>query len=369
MKRIRVMHVTDTLDAGGAERVAVDLVNVLPREQYLTHLCTTRRDGLLAPLVADNVGRLRLARKQRFEVGALRRLTAYIRKHQIQILHAHGTSVFIAVLASLFPPYPAVVWHEHYGRFASEDRAAWSYRLVARRVSGVIAVNQPLVEWSRRRLPVPARRIWYIPNFVCEADYDAEPSELPGKAGGRIVCVANIRSEKDQLNLLSAMTLVIPQMPTAHLLLVGAVNDPDYFLLVRRAIARQELSQHVSLLGQRRDVSAILRACDIGVLSSSSEGLPMALLEYGMAGLPAVATQVGQCAEVLDEGRTGILVPSVAPDKLAAALLSLLRSPKQRADLGTGLQRRVREVYSPGPVIEKISQVYDTVVNSPAEVG
>jgi len=363
MKRISVMHVTDTLEAGGAERVAVDLVNVLPREQYLTHLCTTRRDGPLADLVASDVGRLRLARKQRFEAGALRRLTAYIRQHQIQILHAHGTSVFTAAAASLFPPYPAVVWHEHYGRLASEDRAAWPYRLVARRVSGVIAVNQSLVEWSRRRLRVPAQRIWYVPNFVREVDHLEEPSELPGKAGGRIVCVANIRTEKDQLTLLRAMALVSGQAPAAHLLLVGAVNDPVYFDLLRREIVQQDLSRHVSLLGQRRDVPAILRACDIGVLSSASEGLPMALLEYGMAGLPAVATRVGQCAEVLDEGQAGILIPPAAPDKLAEALLSLLRSPEQRADLGKRLQRRVRDVYSPGPAIRQLSLVYDAVIN------
>jgi len=95
----------------------------------------------------------------------------------------------------------------------------------------------------------------------------------------------------------------------------------------------------------------------------------MALLEYGMAGLPAVATRVGQCAEVLDEGRTGILIPSVSPDKLAGALLSLLRSPEQRADLGKRLQRRVREVYSSGPVIQQVCRVYDAVMNSESGVG
>ena len=364
MVRVGVMHITDTLDAGGAERVAVNLVNLLPRDQYLTHLCTTRRDGPLDNLVAGDVGRLRLKRKQRFDARALWRLIAYIRQHQIQLLHAHGPSLFIAEIASLFPPHPPVIWHEHYGRYALEDQSALFYRLVARRVSGMIAINQPLVEWARRRFHMPAERVWYIPNFACEAKRDGELPDLPGKAGGRIVCVANFRAEKDHLTLLRAMALVIRQVPAAHLLLVGAVNDPDYFDLVLKEISRQELGQHISLLGQRQDVSAILRACDIGVLSSASEGLPMALLEYGMAGLPAVATQVGQCAEVLDGGRAGVFVPLAAPEKLAEVLLSLLRSPERRTILGNRFYRRVREVYSPGPVIQQISRVYDTVINS-----
>jgi len=364
MVRVGVMHITDTLDAGGAERVAVDLVNLLPRERYQTHLCTTRRDGPLADLVAEDVGRLRLERKQRFDARALRSMADYIRRNQIQILHAHGTSLFIAELVSFFPPRPAVIWHEHYGRLASEDHRAWLYRWAARRISGLITVNQPLAEWSRRRLRVPAERVWYIPNFVCEARSNGGLCDLPGKSGARIVNVANFRSEKDQLTLLRAMALVIRQMPAAHLLLVGAAVDPSYFDLMKKEITRQGLGQHVSLLGLRSDVPAILQSCDIGVMSSASEGLPMALLEYGMAGLPVVATRVGQCAEVLDEGRAGILVPPVAPDKLAEVLLSLLCSPERRASLVELFHRRVQKVYSPGPIIQPICRVYVAIIHS-----
>ena len=362
--RINVMHLTDTLDAGGRERVAVDLVNVLPREQYVTHLCTTRRDGALVDLVEKDVGRLRLERRQRFDTGALRQLLAYIRKHQVRILHAHETSVFLSAAASLFPPHPAVVWHDHFGGQEVGERSAWLYRLVTNRVSGVITVNQTLADWSRQRLRVPADRVWFIPNFVREAEDKEGVPDLPGKKGQRIVCVANFRPQKDHLTLLRALSIVIRQEPAAHLLLVGAESDQNYLNLVQQEIARHQLNEHVSVLGQRLDISAILRACDIGVLSSASEGLPLALLEYGMAGLPAVATRVGQCAEVLDDGRVGILVPSAAPDKLAEMLLSLIRSPERRASFGELFHRRVREVYSPGPVIQKICRVYDAVIKS-----
>jgi glycosyltransferase involved in cell wall biosynthesis len=140
------------------------------------------------------------------------------------------------------------------------------------------------------------------------------------------------------------MACVIGQAPTAHLLLVGAAIEPDYYELIQNEIAWQALDQHVSLLGERHDVSAILKKCDIGVLSSASEGLPLALLEYGMAGLPVVATHVGQCPEVLEEGQAGILVPSKSPDRLAEALLSLLQSPNRRDALGQQLHR-VCQVY------------------------
>ena len=125
----------DTLDAGGAEQVAVNLVNLLPRDLYRTYLCTTRRDGVLADRVAPHVGRLRLARRHAFDLAALKALRRFVTRHQIQILHAHGTSIFFAAAAALVPPRPAVVWHDHFGRHEEEERPDWLYRLAALRVS------------------------------------------------------------------------------------------------------------------------------------------------------------------------------------------------------------------------------------------
>jgi len=72
------MHLVDTLEIGGAERVAVNLVNRLPRDQFDLTLCSTRREGPLAEQVAGDVGRLRLQRSHRFDRAAVRRLTGHV---------------------------------------------------------------------------------------------------------------------------------------------------------------------------------------------------------------------------------------------------------------------------------------------------
>lgn len=358
---IGVMHVTDTLDGGGAERMAVNLVNHLPRERYRVYLCSTRRDGVLNDAVAEDVGRLRLERRGRFDLKAVRRLARFNAEHRVQLLHAHNTSLFIALAASFFPPFPAVIWHSHTGRFAQEDRAARLYRLAARRVSGVITVNRALAEWTRRRLGVEAHRVRYIPNFVSETKADPTPG-LPGAPGARIVCVANIHADKDHTTLLQAMARVVERFPQAHLLLVGAARDAGDLRTVTVEIERLGLPDHVTLLGQRKDVAGVLGACDIGALSSVSEGLPMALIEYGFAKLPVVATEVGQCPEALDRGEAGIIVPPGEAERLASALISLLESPELRRELGERFHRRAREFYSPGAVIAQVSQFYQEVL-------
>ena len=364
MDRVGVMHLIDTLDAGGLERVAVNLANLLPRDRYRPYLCTSRREGVLGGEVEADVGRLALGRSSRFDLRAIRRLVRFIRAQEIRILHAHGTALLVAGMASLFPPHPAVVWHDHYGRQGIEERPAWIYRLLAIPVDAVIAVNRPLADWSRFRLRFRADRVWYIPNFVREAPPGEGAPDLPGEPGSRIVCVANFRPQKDHPTLLRAMESVVRRTPAAHLLLIGAAGDPAYLGAVEREIGTRGLARNVSILGQRMDVPDVLRACDVGVLSSASEGLPLALIEYGMARLPVVSTRVGQCPEVLEEGEAGLLVPPGEPDRLAEALLDLLGSPSRRAALASRFQSRTRAAHGAGPILDQVVGVYDAVTGS-----
>jgi glycosyltransferase involved in cell wall biosynthesis len=353
MSAIGVMQVTDSLLPGGLERMAVNIANSLPRERFAVHLCTTRAGGPLDEQVARDVRRLNLGRKSMVDPAAFRRF---------RILHAHGTSLFIAVAASCFRPFPIVVWHVHLGRFAIEDQPALIYRLAVKRVKGVITVNQPLVEWCVRRLRLPRERVRFVQNFVAEPCAGPLPPELPGSPGSRIVCVANLRPDKDHETLLRAMTLVVREFSAAHLILLGSFEDSSYRDSVINQIGREGLSGHVSWLGSRPDVHLLLKMCDIGVLSSKSEGLPLALIEYGMAGLSSVATRVGQCPEVVEDGRSGLLVPPGSPGELAGAILSLLESPARRKELGTRFSERVRRLYGSGRSIEGICGVYDSLL-------
>jgi glycosyltransferase involved in cell wall biosynthesis len=186
---------------------------------------------------------------------------------------------------------------------------------------------------------------------------------LPGKPGFRIASVANLLPPKDPLNLLRAMQIVARASPDAHLLMVGRKGDNGYMKLLLAEATDPILRDRVSFLGVRSDVPAILKACDIGVLSSASEGFPLALVEYGLARLPAVATRVGQCEEILDGGRVGLLVPPSTPDELARALLLLLESSARRTELGAGFRRHIRQTYSPERIMQQMSGIYKSVIN------
>jgi glycosyltransferase involved in cell wall biosynthesis len=349
---------------GGVERYVVTLANHLPRDAWDVHLCTTRVEGPLARDVAPDVHRLHLARRVAFDPFAMRRLALYVRRNRIRLLHAHGSALYLAAAtAAAMRPRPPLLWHDHYGDFEVKRRSTWLHRLATLPVDGIVSVTEDLARWAREVLRFPGERVWYLRNFVAEPPPLPAP-ELPGVRGRRIVCVANLRPLKAQHDLVKAMAVVAREHPDARLLLVGNENDPEYARQVRETIVRERVEGNVTVLGPRTDVPAILQACDIGVVSSHSEGLPMALIEYGMAHLAAVATAVGQCADVLDAGRAGVVVPPREPQKLAEALIALLTDDTRRRRLADALTRRVHDGFGPGAGVKRFCEIYRTVLDS-----
>jgi glycosyltransferase involved in cell wall biosynthesis len=366
-----VMHVVDTLDVGGTETVALNLANRLPRNRYRPYLCTTRhfqrKNTLLTDLDRD-VPQLHLNRKFRFDPDAVVRLWDFIRKEDIRLLHLHSTSLFLGRIATLFTVSKVrIIWHDHYGRCELNDRPVGLYHLAAAGADGIIAVNQQLVDWAQHKLQMSPHRVWYVPNFVTPQPVRSGSSRtLPGSPGNRIVCVGNLRPQKDHLTLIRAMALVCKEHPAAHLLIAGAPLDPSLADLLRREVATLGLQGNVTFLGQVQHVTSILPDCDIGVLSSISEGLPLTLLEYGWAGLAAVATSVGQCPEVLDYGKAGILVKPGAAEELAGAIGQLLTSADRRRSAGSRLRDFIQKTFDPAAIINRICRIYDTVLKEGA---
>lgn len=353
-----VLHLVDSLHIGGTERVAVNLANALPKTDFDVHLCVSRKTGRLQKDLSDAVQFVHLDRKSRFDLFALARFVRYLRKHKIQIVHAHSTSLFLAVMAAVWVPGLKVVWHDHFGRYLTEPRPIWLYRLLTYSIAHVFSVNQGLADWSMSQLRLSAEQVTYLPNFVLHTINRPLASALPSEKEWRIVCVANFRPQKDHHNLIQAMAEVVQQYPLAHLLLIGASNDLDYLESIRNKIVTLNLEQSVTILGQRNDIAAILESCTVGVLSSESEGLPLALLEYGEAGLATVATEVGQCAEVLDEGRVGLLVPAHESHRLAKAIQNLLESTSQGTSLGPLFKQWVQKHYSATAAIQQVAHTY-----------
>lgn len=360
---MRVMHLIDSLSLGGAERMAVNLCNVLVDEGCEMHLCATRKTGPLESFLDSRVHLFKLNKKGTFDLPAMLRLSRYVKRNRVDILHAHSSSFFAACLVR-FLSSVKVVWHDHNGQRIVLSSGNKKIRYFSRFFSAVFCVNDTLRDWAVHNLHTAKDSIHYLPNFPLGSDSSAVEGFLPpGCKENRIVCVANLRVPKDHSNLVRAMYLVAKSNPECHLLLVGGDYEDEYSMNLKKLIVELGLADCISILGKRSDVGGILGECAIGVVASESEGLPVSLLEYGLAGLAVVSTDVGECKEVLEDGKYGLVVPAKDEKALAKTLISLLSDKSMCRDYGERYQAHIDRCYSGVAIAKKVSMVYKSILS------
>ncbi|MDT0686835.1 glycosyltransferase [Autumnicola psychrophila] len=355
-KSLRILQLIDSLRPGGAEKMAVAYANTLCEKNHRSYLCCTRKEGLLKKDLAANVGYLFLKKRNSLDLFALRKLKSFVEKEKIEIIHAHGTSYFLAGLLKLLGVPFKLVWHDHYGDSEFlQKRSLQPLAFFSRFFDGIISVNSDLKDWALKNLHCPL--VVYINNFVASPSEESRSDfRLKGEDNEfKIICVANFRPQKDHTTLLKAFEILSIQFPVS-LHLIGGDPGTTYSENLQKRIAESPVQDHIHSYNEQDDIYRYLKAANLGVLSSQSEGLPLALLEYGMAGLPVVVTKVGQVPEVVQ--KNGLVVDSQNPSALSNAISSYFCDREKMKKDAKALQQSVHENYSVEKVIHKVIGFY-----------
>jgi glycosyltransferase involved in cell wall biosynthesis len=348
---VKVLQLIDSLEPGGAERMAVNLANALFEQGCEPHLMATRCGGALEQTVNPSVPVVILNKKHTMDEGALKRAIRYVKNNAITIVHAHTTSYFFATLLKINVPNIRLIWHEHHG--FREHTTVWNNKALyccSYFFSAIVTVNETLQTWCRKNLK--AKTVAFLPNFVLQQK-DGVPSGTEKKT---IVCLANLKAPKNHLNLIRAFSIVAAQFPDWSLHLIGRDFDDRYTSDIKNYLRENDLWDKVLLLGSRDDIPVVLQQASIGVIASDSEGLPMALLEYGMAGLAVVTTDVGQCREVVSNH--GLVVPPNDPKALSEAIMTYIDQAGRRKSDAAAFQAHVGKNYTFEAIWPRLKKLY-----------
>lgn len=349
---MRVLQLIDSLRPGGAEKMSVTYADALAKRIERSYLCCTRLEGMLKGQLSPEVGYLFLDKKNALDIQAFWKLRKYVKNNRIDLIQAHSSSWFLGVLVKLSLPQVVLVWHDHYGR-ALENRKPGVLKLGSKYFDGIISVNKNLQQWAEENLS--CRRVRYFPNFLSQTK-TANTKDLNPfgnfAASFKIICVANLRPQKDHLSLLKAFHMFSEEKEEVSLHLVGKHLEDNYSEEIKRYIGENKLKGKVFLHGEQQEISPFLAQADVGVLSSTSEGLPVALLEYGMAGLPVICTKVGECEQVI--GEDGILISPGNPQELAAALQQYFDNPTFAGDRASRFQKKIQREYSEEAILPEV---------------
>lgn len=360
---MRVVQLIDSLEAGGAERMAVNYANTLMENCTFSALVATRKEGLLKAQLNPNVAYLFLNKKRTWDANAVLKLRKFICDNKIQVIQAHSSSFFLAVLVKLCYPKIKIIWHDHYGNsdFLSE-RPKRALQLASMFFSAVIVVNEKLHLWVKEYLK--CQNTIYLPNFAVVNQAVSEPTQLKGQAGKRILCLANLREQKNHLMLVKVAAKLKESHPEWSLHLLGKDLQDDYSRMIKNSIQEHNLSQQLYMYDTCLDVEAIIAQVEIGILTSISEGLPVAVLEYALGKKVVLATNVGQIAALVEDNKNGFLVPSNDVEMFYNRLVQLIENPSLRDTFSERLNDKVEHYFSATSTIKKyICWVQKTIIN------
>ena len=364
-----------SFEFGGSERVGADLAYEFAERGYrVVCFAFHSSDGPIRREL-ERAGIRCLDMSYHRIRGMARRLEYWwrfwrmLREERIDALHVHH---FGALILAGPPARVAgirrMVMTEH-GLQALMQKA--SHRGVVRRyarfATDITAVEPGQVDYFHRVLGQPLRKLHCVPNGIrlrphTAGDVGAARSMLgiPPEAFV-FICVARLNAVKDLGTLLRAFAALPVSDPERYrLVIVGDGPERGPLEAMRADLG---IEQRVMMLGARDDVVRLLPAADAFVMSSLSEGLPVALLEAMASGLPCVATAVGGIPGLLDAG-AGVTVPPGAPQSLAAAMAGVSADADKRRMLGQQAARVVHERYAVEPVVDRYLELMGLAVRA-----
>ncbi len=357
MERIRVVHLVNSLQVGGLEKVVYNLMRFCDRAHVEPSVWCLGAPGALA----SDVERLgvpvrSVSNGSRF--GTWKQLVSDLRGSRPHVLHTHNPQPhYFGVTAACLARVPVLV-HTKHGRNRPDVRRRVALNNLAARLSSrVVCVSANAAEVARHTERVPPGKLRLIRNGIGLAEFAAP--DRPPKAVKRAIHVARLNIIKDQRTLLRAVRLVVDEVPDFTLDIVG---DGEERAALESLHAELHLSEHVRFLGERSDVSARLRDAGMFVLSSAGEGLSLTLLEAMASGLPIVATNVGGNPEVVAHEKTGLLVPPGSPFELARAILTLIYDPNGALRMGRRGRERVEAEFDMRQVAARYESLYRELV-------
>ena len=352
------MIVIHGLETGGAEMMVLHLARELSRAGHPVRVVSLHGDdtdvaGLMRRAGVDVVA---LNKAGGPDPRTVLRLRAQMRDFSPAVVHTHLPVLeYVLPAVRLYGRRVKVIHTVH--NIAREETRHRVLREVNRRAfsHGVVpvALNEEVRSSICREYALPPSAVPVVGNGIDLDAFRGPQRRGPRGAGARLLCVARLAPAKNHALLLRTVARLRESGRDVSLTLVG--DGPLRGALEERA-RELGISERVRFAGRRTDTAAFYRDCDLFVLLSDYEGMPMSIIEAMASGLPVVATRAGGVAELVDDGVNGALVEADAA-AAAGAIAAICDDPALYARLSAGAVRTSSH-YSAEAMMEKYVDLY-----------
>lgn len=365
---LNVLQLIPSLDRSGAEKQMVLLAKGLPRDRFRVEVAALTRLGPLeAEIHEAKIPLTSIGKRMKLDPLALARLTRFLKAKRFDVVQtwifaantygriaARGAGVPVVVTAEM-----AVDLWKGRGQLNIDRRLAhWTDRVVGN--------SQAVVEFYRKA-GIPEDRLAMIPSGIADEEPPAvDPAAVRAELGiagdaPLVLFAGRLAPQKGVADLIAAHDLLHYGMPELRTLIVG---DGPLRSQLEEMVHAYRHDHAIRFLGHRNDVPRLLAAADLLVLPSLYEGLPNVVLEAMRFAKPVVATAAPGTTEVVENGRTGLLVPPSNPPALAQAIRTVLRDPELGQRLGAEGRARVEAEFRADTMIARFAALYEQLAKA-----
>lgn len=368
-KKIKVLHVLNTLERGGAETYAYKLIKNQDATHIENFLAYTADGPMKARFEEAEVCLFQMSanplsfRRPWTNLSGLFKLYRFIKKQRIQVIHAHlfepyFWAFFVAFLTGV--PFVRTIVSNR------RDAPSWTHpfeRIFARFTTAFVALTETSKTEFVDFLRIDGKKISVIPNGVecqlLEATSESEKQALRQEwelGDGPVVGnVGRLHPHKDQATFIRAAALVLKEMPNTTFVIDG--DGPLREELVALA-QKMGVTDRLIFTGWSQNVYALISLFDVFVLSSVTEGAPTVVIEAMGLEVPVVATRVGGVPEMIQHDKTGLVVEAQNVRKMADALILLLTQPEKAKQIALAGYQMCREHYDFPHIARNVAQIY-----------
>ena len=351
----------------GVEEHVLQLLSHLDRRQFRPFLaCRPELAQLLKSDLPDDVEVCRVTLDNAADLRGALKLSVFLRKHRIQILHSHlfRASLFASPLGWI-SHVPVIVetahvrelWRKGWKASFVVDRAASKF------VDQTIAVSKALARYLIDCKGIPEKKITVIPTApalsapAARQSSTVERKSALGVSGTDplIVLAGRLEPQKGHRVAIDAMASVLAEFPRAQLVFLG---EGSLRAQLEQLVQGKQLSNHLRFAGYQRNVREWLAAADLSILPSFYEGLPMTALESLAEGCPMVASAVDGTPEIIRDGETGILVSPGDVSQLGRAICLMLKDREFAKRTALAGQRDVLDNFSLDKLVARTQAFY-----------
>ena len=382
--KVKLYIIIDNLGPGGTQRQIIEYLKTANREQFDIKIVNLDKDYNTLKDEIERLGYEVIGIKQG-KWRAVNSLFGLFKQNKLDIVHTFlFTSDLYGRIAAKLAGVPVVIssvrnidlWQKWHHRLTDKILATFTDR---------ITVNAECIKpYLIKTKGIPQKKIITIYNGIDLARFDnlKTPQQIREELGIplnslAIGMVSRFSAQKDYDTFLKAAEIILKTrgqapagtVPSPHSsfgespVYFVAVGDGPLLQSLQSSVVNQQLKDKIIFTGLRRDIPNVINAMDICILSSHYEGCPNVILEYMASSKPVIASNVGGCAELIIEGKTGFVVPPKNPEMLANKIRELINNKDLRIKMGKEGRIRVEKHFTSQLMVKNIENLYLELLN------